>query len=84
MEIMRIFTILVCGERLKPLQPVSMVAVAVVTHVHSDRVQEFLANWHERLKCINTVLYCGPALDSAVFVQWEKKAISVCQCLAEK
>lgn len=73
---MRIFTILVCGERLKPLQPVSMVAVAVV--------QEFLANWHERLKCINTVLYCGPALDSAVFVQWEKKAISVCQCLAEK
>lgn len=76
MEIMRIFTILVCGERLKPLQPVSMVAVAVV--------QEFLANWHERLKCINTVLYCGPALDSAVFVQWEKKAISVCQCLAEK
>lgn len=54
-----------CVERLEPLQLFTMVAF-----VPSDRVQIVLKlAW--KTKVYSAVLYCGPALDSAIFVRWK-------------
>lgn len=45
----------------------------MVTHVSGSKSCE---TGMEKLKCANTVLYCGPASDSMIFVQG-KKAIQV-------